>query len=108
MARDWVHAYVAEGLAITRLGLYRPRMHVSDELKRTPARHGSGGEWAVRVGCVLCMQGALQRVQKPLHAALRPQLPSRSGATRLAEAHPDLWEIRSRCRCMPLCTGSFL
>ena len=61
----------------------------------------------MRVGCVLCMQGVLQHFQKPLHAVLRPQLPSRSGATRLAEARSNLREIRARCRRMLACVSSF-
>ena len=82
---DWVHAQVAGVLAFHRFALYRPCMHAFDVLNRSPARPYSGCKGAVRFGCMLVMQGELQRGQQPLHAFLRSHGSMSRDAARPAE-----------------------
>ena len=71
-------------------------MYAFDGLKRCPARPSSEGTGAVRMDCVLSMQGAHQRVQEPLHACLRPRGTTTRDTARLAEHRRDLRTAKSR------------
>ena len=61
----------------------------------------------MRVVCALGIQGALQRGQEPLHAALRPYSTISREAARLAEPCCGLCAAKPRCAREPSCLGSF-
>ena len=59
--------------SVLRFGLYWPRMHACNVLKRSVGRPSSWGTGTVRMGCVLGMLGELQLGQKPIHAPTAPR-----------------------------------
>ena len=82
-------------------------MQTTDSPKRPLVHPSAGAKGTVRVGCVLGIQGALQRGQEPLHAALRPYSTISREAARLAEPCCGLCIAKPRCTRKPSCAGSF-
>ena len=82
-------------------------MQTTDSPKRPLVHPSAGAKGTVRVGCVLGIQGALQRGQEPLHVALRPHSTTSRDAARLAEPCCGLCIAKPRCTRKPSCAGSF-
>ena len=93
--------------SILRFGLYRPRMHACDVIKRSLGRPGSRGKGAVRMGCVMGIKGALWLGKEPLHAtepAGAPRAATRLGfpSSAAARALPNCGHLSG-----PMHAGSF-
>ena len=97
-AADWVHAYVAGGLAILYFRSLRTRMHAMDGPECPVTRPSHKGQGIVRLGSRNDGQRALPNVEEQLHAALRPRSTTSRDAARLAELRRSLRTANSRAQ----------